>query len=153
AIENSVPAGISVVDLDGRQTYVNPAFCQMVGWNEKELLGAKPPFPYWPPEGIERITDALAGVVRGNSPTTGIELRFCRRNGERFNVLLQITPLKNSFGDVTGWVSAASDTTQRKRAEARLSAEHAITRMLANATALDQAAPAIMEVLLESLEM
>src|SRR5438477_139383 len=26
AIENSVPAGITAVDLDGRQTYVNPAF-------------------------------------------------------------------------------------------------------------------------------
>src|SRR5206468_11776519 len=33
AIENSVPAGISVVNLDGYQTYVNPAFCKMVGWS------------------------------------------------------------------------------------------------------------------------
>jgi PAS domain S-box-containing protein len=153
AIENSVPAGISVVNLDGHQTYVNPAFCRMVGWSEKELLGARPPFVYWPPEELERITDSLGTVVRGNSPTTGIELRFCRRSGERFNVLLQITPLKNSFGDVTGWVSSASDITQRKRADARLSAEHAITRMLANASSLDQTASPIIEALLEGLEM
>src|SRR5262249_39958615 len=37
--------------------------------------------------------------------------------------------------------------------EARLSAEHAITRILANAPSLDQTAPAIIHVLLESLEM
>lgn len=30
--------GISVVDLDGNYTYVNPAFCEMVGWTEEELL-------------------------------------------------------------------------------------------------------------------
>src|ERR1043166_457531 len=28
AIENSIPSGIAVVSLDGKQTYVNPAFCE-----------------------------------------------------------------------------------------------------------------------------
>ena len=50
AIENSVPSGIAAVDLEGRQTYVNPAFCAMVGWNPQELVGARPPFVYWPPD-------------------------------------------------------------------------------------------------------
>src|SRR6266404_8177692 len=48
AIENSVPAGITAVDLDRSQTYVNPGFCAMVGWSEAELLGRNPPFVYWP---------------------------------------------------------------------------------------------------------
>ena len=30
AIETSIPSGIAAVDLDGRQSYVNPAFCHMV---------------------------------------------------------------------------------------------------------------------------
>ena len=30
AIENSIPSGIVVLNLDGKQTYVNPAFCEMV---------------------------------------------------------------------------------------------------------------------------
>src|SRR5580765_5094855 len=49
AVEKSVPCGIAAVDLEGRQTYVNPAFCAMVGQTEAELIGAKPPFSYWPP--------------------------------------------------------------------------------------------------------
>src|SRR5438105_15675773 len=52
AIENSVPSGIASIDLDGRQTYVNPAFCAMVGWSETDLVGAHPPFVYWPEEAI-----------------------------------------------------------------------------------------------------
>ncbi len=153
AIENSVPSGIAVVDLEGRQTYVNPAFCAMVGWREAELIGASPPFAYWPPEEAERITEALSIFLQGKAPAGGVELRFRRRDGERFDVLVQITSLRDAFGNVTGWVSSVSDITERKRAEARLAAEHTITRILATAQSFDEAVPAIVQVLLDSLEM
>jgi len=153
AIENSVPAGITAIDLEGRQTYVNPAFCAMVGWSEAELLGRHPPFIYWPPEAVEGIADALGRVIQGKTPASGIELRFRRRNEERFDVLLQVTPIKDSFGNITGWVSSASNITERKRAEVRLAAEHAITRILVNAQSLQEAAPGITQVLLEGLEV
>lgn len=120
AVENSVPSGIAAVDLEGRQTYVNPAFCAMTGWSEAELIGTRPPFAYWPPEDIPALTEALGKVVRGDSPAGGLELRFRRRNGEHFDVLLQITPLRDSFGNVTGWVSSASDISELKRAQAEL---------------------------------
>src|ERR1041384_4066244 len=42
---------------------------------------------------------------------------------------------------------------ERKRAEKRLAAEHAITRLLTGAESIEQAAPAILDVLLESLGM
>jgi PAS domain S-box-containing protein len=153
AVENSVPSGISAVDLEGRQTYVNPAFCAMVGWSEAELVGARPPYLYWPPEEIETIAEALGAVVQGDAPASGIELRFRRRLGERFHVLLQATPLKDSYGNVTGWVSSVSDISERKVAEVRLAAEHAITRILANAQSLTEAGPGIVQVLLDSLEV
>src|SRR5581483_8019766 len=153
AIENSLPAGITAVDLDGRQTYVNPAFCAMVGWNQQELIGARPPFVYWPPEHIETITCELEKIINGNAPPGGLELRYCRRTGERIAVLVQVTPLKDAFGNITGWVSSNSDITERKRAEARLSAEHAVTRVLANAASLEAAVPGILDALLGSLEV
>jgi signal transduction histidine kinase len=42
---------------------------------------------------------------------------------------------------------------ERRRAEERLAAEHTITRLLAGARSLEEAAPAILDVLLESLAM
>jgi PAS domain S-box-containing protein len=152
AVENSVPAGIAAVDLDGRQTYVNPAFCALVGWKQEDLIGAKPPFVYWPPEQVEPITSELGKLIRGHTPASGLELRYCRRTGERISVLVQVTPLKDAFGNITGWVSSSSDITERKQAEARLAAEHAITRLLANAPLLDLAAPGIVQALLDGLE-
>jgi PAS domain S-box-containing protein len=153
AIENSLPAGIAAVDLDGRQTYVNPAFCALVGWSQQDLIGTKPPFVYWPPEHVETITRELERIINGSAPSSGLELRYCRRTGERIAVLVQVTPLKDAFGNITGWVSSNSDITERKRAEARLAAEHAVTRVLANAASLEAAAPGILDALLDSLEV
>jgi PAS domain S-box-containing protein len=153
AIENSVPAGITVVDLDGRQTYVNPAFCAMVGWKQEDLIGARPPFVYWPPEQIEPITLQLEKLIGNSAQSPALELKYCRRTGERIAVLVQVTPLKDAFGNITGWVSSNSDITERKQAEARLAAEHAITRQLSNAPSLELAAPGIIDALLDSLEV
>jgi len=153
AIEISVPAGITTVDLDGRQSYVNPAFCAMVGWNQQDLIGAKPPFVYWPAEDIETITTQLEKIISGNAPSAGLELRYCRRTGERISVLVQVTPLKDAFGNITGWVSSNSNITERKQAEARLAAEHGVTRLLANAPSLNEAAEGILDALLESLDL
>ncbi len=132
AIEDSIPTGIATVDLTGRQTHVNPAFCAMVGWSEAELVGASPPFVYWPPDQTVAIGAALARAVADPArPAAAMEMRFRRQNGEPLEVLLQVTPLRDSAGKINGWVSAASDITERKRAESRLAAEHAVARLLA----------------------
>jgi two-component system sensor histidine kinase DctS len=39
AMEDSLVTGLRARDLQGRTTYVNPAFCQMVGFSAEELLG------------------------------------------------------------------------------------------------------------------
>jgi two-component system, NarL family, sensor histidine kinase UhpB len=123
-IETSIPSGIAVVDLDGRQSYVNPAFCRMVGWTEAELLDRKPPFDYWPSEERENITSALAKVVGGQAPPGGLEVRLRRKNGERFDTLFLMTVLKDSFDNITGWLNSITDITQRKQAEDALRRSH-----------------------------
>ncbi|HEY1089991.1 MAG TPA: PAS domain S-box protein, partial [Burkholderiaceae bacterium] len=49
AMENSLSTGLRARDLSGNITYVNNAFCAMVGYSEARLLGVAQP-PYWPPE-------------------------------------------------------------------------------------------------------
>src|SRR5260370_7404779 len=120
----------------------------MVGWGESDLIGARPPFLYWPPEEIDTITQALGKVIEGESSLSGIELRFARRDGDRIEVLLQVTPLKDSFSNVTGWVSSVSDITGRKRAEVRLASEPALTRILATPHSPQQPPPLIYHFLL-----
>ncbi len=117
AIEDSIMAGIFAIDLEGRQTYVNPAFCRMVGWSERALIGATPPFVYWPPEEVEAISQAFQLTTGENALPCDFELRFQRRNGERFDVYLLVSPLQDGQGKKVGWLFSVYDITTRKQAE------------------------------------
>jgi len=130
AIEEAIPSGIAVADPNGRQTYVNRAFCEMVGWSETELVGAMPPYVYWPLEEREAIREAFQKTIQGEVPSGGFELRFCRRDGERFNILVTPVPLRDSHGTLTGWLASMVDITERKRIEQKLQESEMQYRLL-----------------------
>jgi len=115
SIEDSMLAGVAAVDASGRQSYVNRAFVEMVGWPEAELLGAEPPFAYWAPEDSHNIHASLQEVLAGTARPSGYELRFRRRGEERFDALVLISALQPGAGG--GFLAAVYDITERKNAE------------------------------------
>lgn len=68
AMEDSLVTGLRARDLHGRITYVNPAFCQMVGFTADELLGQSVHAPYWPPELADEYMKRQAIRLAGTSP-------------------------------------------------------------------------------------
>jgi len=116
AMENSLVTGLRARDLDGRITYVNPAFCQMVGATPEQLIGKLPPMPYWAPEAIDEYRERFAKVLAGHV-TPQFETIFLRANGERFPVLVFESPLVDDSGKQTGWMGSILDISDRKRAE------------------------------------
>lgn len=117
AMEDSLTIGMRARDLEGRITYVNPAFCQMVGFSEAELLDARPPLPFWPPEEMERIQTVTDALVQEGERREGLEIRFMRKDGTRFDTLIYEAPLIDADGRQTGWMSSIVDVTERKRSE------------------------------------
>ena len=115
AIENSARAGIFAIDLDGKLIYASRSFCDMVGWSESELLGVLPPFKWWPPEETDTNRSLLQDTLVGKAPPDGLELSFQRRNGEQFDVLVLVGPLKGNDDRTTGWLASSYDITDRKR--------------------------------------
>jgi PAS domain S-box-containing protein len=117
AVANSILSGIIAVDPEGRQSYVNLGFCRMVGRTEEELIGRKPPFAYWPPEEWDHISRVFQNAMDGKAPRDGIDLRFMRKNGERFDALVLLSPLKDHRGDVAGLIATVGDVTHLKQME------------------------------------
>lgn len=117
AMENSVQTGLRARDLTGRITYVNPAFCEMVGWSEKELIGMSPPMPYWVDEEMEATRALHDRILAGEGPARGFEIRFKHRSGRVFPVLIHEAPLIDADGTQTGWMSSIIDLSDQKRAE------------------------------------
>ena len=109
AIEQSLAAGIVVSDNQGRNLLVNPAFCEMTGWSSEELVGATAPYPYWPEEEIPNIRRAFESALAGQTPPQGYELKFCRKDGTRFDVLIKVAPLLDSEDKHLGWLGAVTD--------------------------------------------
>jgi len=117
AMEDSLNTGMRARDLQGRITYVNPAFCRMVGWSAEELVGLMPPMPYWAPESLERTYEVHQMILGGNAPPQGVEIRLMRRSGERFDALLIEAPLIDADGRQIGWMGSMVDVTEQKNAQ------------------------------------
>ncbi|MEI7430968.1 MAG: ATP-binding protein [Betaproteobacteria bacterium] len=117
AMEDSLTVGMRARNRDGKVTYVNSAFCQMVGFSEEELINAKAPMPYWAPEEMERAQQIHDAVIEGKASQEGFEIRFMRKDGSRFDALIYEAPLIDADGQHTGWMASIVDVTARKRAE------------------------------------
>lgn len=118
AMEDSLVTGLRARDLQGRITYVNPAFCEMVGFSAQELLGQSTHAPYWPPELADEYWRRQAVRLAGNvPPREGFESVFMRKDGTRFPVLIIEAPLINAVGQHTGWMSAFIDISEQRRVE------------------------------------
>lgn len=119
AMEDSLDTGMRARNLDGEITYVNPAFCRMVGWSAAELIGRRPPMPYWADDYLDETRAMHDRVLAGQGPEEGFELKFKRRSGEVIDVLIHEAPLIDAQGRHTGWMGSMVDITERKHADER----------------------------------
>ena len=124
AMENSMATGMRALDMTGRITYVNPAFCQMTGLQESDLIGRTPPFPHWPADDIETSMGLLNEELAGRTPPAGFEVRVQRKNGEIFDARMYVSPLIDPKGQQTGWMTSMTDITEPRRIREELTASY-----------------------------
>ncbi|MBT8605631.1 PAS domain S-box protein [Polynucleobacter paneuropaeus] len=125
AMEDSTPVGIRGHDMDGRITYVNKAFCEMTGWQEKNLIGLKPPFPFWPDDkktAQEEQMNLALDPQNHDAMRSGIRGIIVRHDGTPIDTRTFIAPLVNEKGVQTGWVTSVIDITDSTKAREELAA-------------------------------
>ena len=124
AMENSMLTGMRAMDMEGRITYVNPAFGAMTGFSEADLVGRRPPLPYWPLDRLEENDRLLQQELHGRSPVGGIEVKVMRKDGSLFDSRMYVSPLIDPKGVQTGWMTSMTNITEAKRIRDQLSASH-----------------------------
>ncbi|MBD2100554.1 PAS domain S-box protein [Leptolyngbya sp. FACHB-261] len=138
------------VELPGpRILYANQAFTRMTGYSLEEVIGKTPRILQGVKTNraqLDRVRTALAN----QEPVRVEVINYCK-DGSEFWVELNIVPLADEQGRFTRWVSVQRDITERKRTEQCLSVEHAVTRILAEATTLEQALSLILQTVGEGL--
>lgn len=119
AMEDSLLVGMRARDPEGTIIYVNPALCAMVGYGADELLGRRPPYPYWHPDDRERHARESDDALQGRAAPHGFESRIRHKDGHDVITMVYTAPLVDAQGVHRGWMSSVVDITAQKQAEAR----------------------------------
>lgn len=105
--------GLTVTNLDGHFTYVNPAFAHMVGYTPEALIG-KSPHDVTDPDYQKALHQAHQKRQAGIN--NAYETRLRHRNGHGIYVLNSGVPYRLD-GEIAGSIVVVTDLTQRKKIE------------------------------------
>ena len=122
----SILAAVAVGYLMSRDTRiveVNEILCRTLGFEREELLDLEMPWPFTPPEGRD-VSYAMAPRMTAEALKRGysdpVELPLMRKDGSRFMGEVIISPVLDTDGEITGWVSTIRDVSKRHDYEVEL---------------------------------
>ncbi len=137
---------ICVVGGDGYFKRVNKAWTDVLGYTKEEVL-TQPWINLIHPDDREASIAEATKIFQGDR-TTRFENRFRSKNGSfRWILWTAAAPTDGQFIYATG-----RDVTERKRDEDLLLAQYFVTKVLAEAPSLHEAAPQILKSICETLE-
>jgi two-component system, cell cycle sensor histidine kinase and response regulator CckA len=109
--------GLAVQDADGKIVYVNPRFCEILGYHEKCLMNKM----------VTEFMDTASQIVFQNeldekgAPGGGmVELRMEKEDGDPLHVHVAAKALRASDGEYMGSFVVVTDVTQIKKLQRQL---------------------------------
>ncbi|MFC1920336.1 PAS domain S-box protein [Chloroflexota bacterium] len=111
------PNPIIVVNPDSTTRYVNPAFEKLTGFSAGEVVGNKPPNPWWRNSVLKEAT--AQSIIDLENPKSAQEVLFQKKNGERFWITSSSTPVRTN-DKLQYTLVIWNDITERKQAETAL---------------------------------
>ena len=118
AFENA-PIGVCLTDADGHYLKVNKAYCEMLGYSEKELLSID--FPSLShPEELQQNIDLKNIALAGEINSFEMEKRYKTKNDTIIWVSLKSSLVRDDQNNPLYFVAHIQDITERKKTEEKI---------------------------------
>lgn len=123
SIFQTIPDGVTILDLNGKIIAANSAAEQILGVIRGELLERVYNDPGWSITTVDgqpfpEAELPFARVMQTREPVYGVEHAIIRSDGTRTILSINASPLFDAEGRIINVVTSVSDITERKRAEA-----------------------------------
>lgn len=105
----------NLADGGPRIEYCNPAFCEMTGYTEAELLGQSPRILQGP-DTDPAVLQRLRLCLQEGRYFQGVAVNY-RKDGTPYHVEWNISPMRDGAGNICHFVSVQQNITPRVRAE------------------------------------
>jgi two-component system sensor histidine kinase/response regulator len=145
-VEN-LPMNLFRKDKEGRFTFANTRFSETLGRPMDAILG-KSDFDFFPTELAQKYQDDDSRVMETGEVFETVEENRTPEGGKTYVDVLK-TPVVDARGEVIGTQALFWEVTERKMAEQRMAAQHAVTHVLAESTTLSEATPKILQTICE----
>jgi len=120
---------VFVTDRDGTIEYVNPSFEELTGFSQEEAIGANPRI-LKSGKHDQRFFENLWNTILSGEVFRSVFTNK-RKDGRLYYEDQTITPIRDSHGNITHFVSTGRDITQHTRTEQELRSSHEQLRALA----------------------
>jgi PAS domain S-box-containing protein len=138
-------------NLETNEVYYSPRWRSILGYAEDELEYTMTAFEELVhPDDRARRREAVNAYVHGTAARYEIELRIRHKDGHYVPILSRATAAKGADGRVVRLIGTHVDLSEQKRTEQRTAAQHAATRVLAEATTLKEMVPEFLRAICEA---
>jgi diguanylate cyclase (GGDEF)-like protein/PAS domain S-box-containing protein len=117
AVEQS-PVSVVIADLKGRIEYVNPKFCEVMGYDRDEVIGKRVHILGGETNSPGELQQIRKKLIGGNIWKS--EFRIRRKNGLTCWESTVIAPIRDADGNTTHYLAVKEDITERKAFEQKL---------------------------------
>jgi PAS domain S-box-containing protein len=134
-VASRTTGGVVITDADWRIEWANDSFCRFFGYSFDEVRGRRPGELLHGPATSAAGLAAIDAACERGEPFKGEMLNYTKTGEPRW-VEVDIQPMKDAAGRVTGFMALQLDITERKRIQAEIAQKEAEFRFMFEAAPL-----------------
>lgn len=119
AVFSAAPIAQAAIGTDATFLHVNPAGCEMVGYEESELVG-RAFSEVVASESVVEATEAFLALLSGDVDTVRLDVKLLRKDHTTLVAEVYAAPVSRASGDPAYFVVLAQDVTERRQVERRI---------------------------------